>query len=116
MKRNFEVYLQDILESIELIRGYMKDCPSLEVFQEDMGRQDAVMYRLSIIGEAAKRLPKQMRDENPQVPWKSISGTRDIIIHDYDNVNYKMVWDIVHTDLDALELQIKMIVGKGRQF
>ena len=116
MKRNFKVYLEDILESIGRIKKYTKDCSSIDVFKSNIELQDAVMHRLAIIGEAVKRLPKAIRDENPNIPWKDISGTRDILIHDYDDVDFKRIWDIITNDLDSLEKEIKMIVGKSRQF
>jgi len=116
MTRNFQVYLEEIIESIDRIKEYIKHCSGIDDFQKNIEIQDAVMHRLAIIGEAVKRLPKAIRDENPQVPWKDISGTRDILIHDYNNVNFNKVWDIVTNDLEPLEKEIKLIVSKTRQF
>ena len=104
-KRKPDVYLQDILESIEHIQRFL-DGVSEDEFYKNVEKQDAVLRRLEIIGEAVKHLPEEIREVHPDIPWRQIAGMRDIIIHEYFGVTLNMVW-IVATD-DILDLKAKM--------
>ncbi|MFU8861660.1 MAG: DUF86 domain-containing protein [Cyclonatronaceae bacterium] len=104
-KRKPDVYLKDILESIEHIQRFL-DGVSEDEFYENIEKQDAVLRRLEIIGEAVKHLPEEIREEHPDIPWRQIAGMRDIIIHEYFGITLEMVW-IVATE-DILELKTKV--------
>jgi uncharacterized protein with HEPN domain len=101
-KRKPDVYLQDILVSIEYIQQFLEGV-SEEKFYENVEKQDAVLRRLEIIGEAVKHLPDEIRENHPGIPWRQIAGMRDIIIHEYFGVTLEMVW-IVATE-DILDLK-----------
>lgn len=64
-------------------------------FLEDQMMQSAIERQFEIMGEAAKRLSPQFRDANPQVPWRSIVGLRDFLIHGYDSVVPDKVWSFI---------------------
>jgi uncharacterized protein with HEPN domain len=68
--------------------------------------QDAVIRRLEIIGEAVKNVPKEVREKYPYVPWRSISGLRDILIHEYSGVSMNRVWKVISSDLKELKENI----------
>jgi uncharacterized protein with HEPN domain len=104
-KRKPDVYLQDILESIKHIQKFL-DGVSEDEFYENVEKQDAVLRRLEIIGEAVKHLPEEIRENHPDIPWRQIAGMRDIIIHEYFGVTLEMIW-IVAT-VDILDLKTKM--------
>ena len=57
---------------------------------------------IEIVGEAVKRLPVELRDRYPVVPWKEIAGTRDRLSHGYDDVDYQVLWDAVENDIPVL--------------
>lgn len=99
-------YLDDILESIELIRGYI-GAQSFSEFELDRKTQDAVSRRLAIIGEATKQLPESVRTKYPSIPWKQIMGMRDILVHEYGGVQLETVWDTVEKDLGDLEETVR---------
>lgn len=81
-------------------------------FQADLRTQLAVLYELTVLGEAVKRLSPEFRDAHPAVPWRNMAGMRDKLIHDYDGVNVKRVWQVVCTSIPNLLNQIKTLLPK----
>ena len=105
MKKGYQVYLEDILESIERIGEYVSEISENE-FYEDHLIQDAVLRRLEIIGEAVKGIPDNVRKDHPDIPWRRIAGLRDVLIHAYSGVNLKRVWIIINENLPELKSQL----------
>lgn len=83
--KDARVYIARILEAI----GQVEECTSggEDVFQKDTKTQDAVIRKLEVIGEAAKRVPDSYREANPDVPWRRLAGLRDVLIHQYEGVD-----------------------------
>jgi uncharacterized protein with HEPN domain len=65
-------------------------------------RQDAIIRKLEVIGQAVKNLSDPAKSPQPQVPWKQIAGMRDKVIHDYFGVNLEIVWAVIEKDLPIL--------------
>ena len=106
MPRDFEVYLEDILQAIAKTRDYVAGVTHESLAQDSM-RIDAVIRNLEIIGEAAKMIPESIRVEYPNIEWKKISGLRDILAHHYFEVDLDIVWDIVQNKLPELERELR---------
>lgn len=71
-------------------------------FLADRKTQSALLYQLTVIGEAVKRLSPEFRAAHPIVPWRLIAGMRDQIIHRYDSVDLAEVWQTAQRDIPAL--------------
>lgn len=112
-KRKPDVYLQDILESIEHIQKFL-DGVSEDEFYENVEKQDAVLRRLEIIGEAVKHLPEEIREDHPDIPWRQIAGMRDIIIHEYFGVTLEMVWIVATVDILDLKTKVEEIIKSNK--
>ena len=85
---------------------------SLDEFAEDIRTQFAVLHQLMVIGEAVKRLSDSFRDEHTAIPWSSIAGMRDNLIHGYDNINLDSVWDAVERDVPQLLQYVEPLLPK----
>ena len=68
---------------------------------------DSVVRNLEVIGEAANRLPIELRDGHPEIPWRRIVGPRNRIVHDYFEVDLEIVWEILITELPRLKEQLR---------
>lgn len=106
-------YLEHIKESIDKIQSYTHNL-SEEGFQESTLIQDAVVRQFEIIGEATKRLSDKIKQQYPEIPWKDMAGMRDILIHDYINVEIDIVWKTVIDYLPPLLDQINKIIEDAR--
>ena len=113
MKKETIVYLQDVLECVDLIQKYVKGVRWRD-FERDRQMQDAVMRRLEIIGEAVKQIPEGVRKEYPEMPWRQIAGMRDVLAHEYGEVRLERVWKTVQDDLDPLKVGMQGILKKKK--
>ncbi|WP_228275693.1 HepT-like ribonuclease domain-containing protein [Gracilibacillus oryzae] len=71
---------------------------------------DAVIKNILVIGEAAKNIPVQTRKENPHIEWRKMAGMRDMMIHGYFSINYRIVWDVVQNKIPLLKQQVKQLL------
>ncbi|AAM03555.1 TPA: DUF86 domain-containing protein [Methanosarcina acetivorans] len=108
-KREFRDYLSDIFDAIEKIENFTQDI-SFDAFVEDEMRVFAVVRALEIIGEAAKNVPLEIKENYPSVPWKEMARTRDKLIHSYFGVDLNVVWKTVNKNLPPLKDQISEIL------
>jgi uncharacterized protein with HEPN domain len=108
MKRDINLFIQDILENINLIEDSIKGL-SIKQFESNRLIIDATLRRLEIIGEAVKNIPNSFRENYPNIPWKNIAGFRDKLTHAYFGVVLERIWNIIEKDLPSFKKEIEKI-------
>ena len=108
-ERILQDYLNDILEAITDIREFT-DGMAFADFVADKKTKAAVIRNIEIIGEAAGKLPKQIHDSYPEIPWKDLCGLRNKMAHEYFGVDLTIVWQTLEDDLAPLASTISEIL------
>lgn len=85
---------------------------SKDAFLSDAKTQSSVLYQLSVMGEATKRLSPELRSQHPEMPWAVIAGMRDHLIHGYDVVDWEEVWNTVTRDVPDLLNRLEPFLPK----
>ncbi len=100
-----------MIQACENILSYTEEM-EFEQFVANNMVYDAVLRNLEIIGEAAKKIPADITHRYTKVPWRSISGLRDILAHVYFALDDPTLWDIVHNRIPFLLEQLRDILEK----
>ncbi len=106
MIRDYHDYLNDILDAIDETDEFTEGM-SYEAFAQDRKTINAVVRSLEVLGEAAKRIPDDLRALAPDVPWKRMAGMRDKLIHEYFGVDLSIVWAVSKDELPPLRPKIE---------
>jgi uncharacterized protein with HEPN domain len=101
MKKDPKIFIEHILESIEAIQEYLKG------FSKE--KQDAVIRRMEIIGEAVKNISDEIKGKYLDIPWRRIAGMRDILIHEYFGVDLELTWEVVRKEMVNLKKEMLKI-------
>lgn len=101
-------YIEDIVEATRKIDRYTATL-EYETFVDDELTVDAVLRNFEVIGEAAKNVPEDVREEYDEVPWSEMAGMRDKLIHGYSTVELAIVWKTVEAEIPEVKQQLEAI-------
>ena len=102
MKRTSRDCAADILACFQETQEFTQGL-DFDSFAGDRKTVNAVVRSLEVMGEAAKRIPEEVREKYPQIPWKRMTGMRDKLIHEYSGVDLEIVWGVVKEELPPLK-------------
>jgi uncharacterized protein with HEPN domain len=99
-----------MLDSIARIQHYIQGITEAQ-FRQALEKQDAVIRRLEVLGEAATQLSADWRAQHPGIPWRTIADTRNRLVHGYFNVDISIVWQTISQDIGPLEIELRNILA-----
>lgn len=108
MKRDVNLFIEDIIECINSIEEYSIGMNKDELEKSRM-KQSAIIREIEVIGEAVKNIPESIKKKYEEIEWKKIAGMRDIIIHGYFRVDLNAVWNVIKKDLPVLKKHMEKI-------
>jgi len=104
------MYLQDILVAMTRIVEYLEGF-SFDQFKKDYKTVDAVIRNFEIIGEASRKLPDHIKENNPDLPWDEMYLLRNKVSHEYFGIDYEIIWDVCINHLPENRKQIQSIIN-----
>jgi uncharacterized protein with HEPN domain len=107
-KHRDDIVLKDILNAAQLVVKFIEGFDK-NTFSGDWKTRSAVLYQLTVIGEAVKRLSGEFRAANANIPWALMAGMRDHLIHAYDLVDWDEVWKTAISDIPSLLEEMKKL-------
>jgi uncharacterized protein with HEPN domain len=109
-----EAYLLDMLIAARRAITFTEKTTA-ESFRGDDLVQNAVVRVLQVLGEAARQVSARFKAEHPEIPWAQIVGLRHRLVHDYVNIDFAIVWEVVSQDLAPLVRQLEPLVPREDQ-
>lgn len=113
IKREYVLYLEDMLQSINRIEEYLTDI-DFEKFKMSNMIVDATIRNFEIIGEAAKNVPVKIQVKYQEIPWRKMYGLRNLISHEYFGVDYEMIWEISKKNLPQNKIDLEKIIKREK--
>lgn len=108
--KDWQNRLRDVLAAITEIREFTNEM-TFEEFQDERKTIKAVLYNLAIIGEAVRSIPSEVESSHPEIPWDDVRGMRNIVIHEYFQVNLSIIWQTIQEDLVSLEVSLRQLIN-----
>ena len=113
IKREFILYLEDMLKSMDRIEEYLSSL-DFKKFKQTYLIVDAIIRNFEIIGEASKNIPPNIQEKYPEIPWKKMYGLRNLIAHEYFGIDYEMIWEIARKNLPQNRNDLIEIIRKEK--
>lgn len=103
--KDWQFRVNDIHDCIIKIEEYIDEV-TFDDFKNNEMMVDAVIRKLEVIGEAAAHIPDEIKEQYPDIPWRTMKGIRNILIHEYFGVDNQIIWETVQKDLPDLKDKI----------
>lgn len=113
--RTWQLRVKDMLAAAERILALMSG-KSLHDLEEDVSLLERVLFNFIILGEAANHIPEDVQGEHPEIPWKDVTGMRNVIAHGYFDVKITTVWGAITDDLPLLIPELERMLSDGTLF
>ena len=113
IKREFILYLEDMFQSMQRIEEYLGDL-DFKKFKMTHIVVDAVVRNFEIIGEASRKIPSDIQEKYPEIPWRKMYGLRNLIAHEYFGIDYEMIWEIAKNNLPQNRKDLQKIIEKEK--
>ncbi|MBW1981277.1 MAG: DUF86 domain-containing protein [Deltaproteobacteria bacterium] len=110
--RDWKFRIKDILDAVEVVTDYVSGM-TFEDFVRDQRTIDAVVRRLTIIGEASAHMPEHICRQNPDIPWIDMRAMRNFVVHEYFGVSEDILWDTIHNDLPGIVEPLQRLLTQG---
>jgi uncharacterized protein with HEPN domain len=107
--RDWRFRLEDMLQALEEINQFTEGM-TYSIFYSDTRTMKAVLYSLTVIGEAARHIPEEVKLKYPEIPWRDISDMRNVVIHEYFGVDPEILWETIYNDLPSLQIRLNSIL------
>lgn len=104
------IYLHHILDAITQVEEFA--AVGRDRFFTERHWQGSVIHQLLIMGEATKQLSKELRVRHPEVAWRSMAGLRDVLTHNYRDVDLDVVWAVVQENLPDVKRGVEAILAE----
>lgn len=111
MPRGYLLYLEDILSATSKIIKYAADASYENLLQDEM-RVEAIVRNFEIIGEAAGKVPQDLKEKYPSISWRKISDFRNVLAHEYFGIDYEIMWEIIKDKLPILKSDIQKVLDE----
>jgi uncharacterized protein with HEPN domain len=108
--RDWRFRVRDILAAVRAIAGYT-DGMTFDQFVGDARTMDAVVRNLMTMGESIRWIPEPILDAHPDVPWRTLRGMRNVVVHEYFGVDPSILWETVRGDLPPLEEKLEAVLS-----
>jgi uncharacterized protein with HEPN domain len=108
-KRQVKLYLTDIDDAISTIQLYTQNMTHEELIS-DRKTREAIILNFVVMGEAIKKIPQEIIDRYPEVPWKEFAGMRDKMVHEYFQISSIIMWETIKHDLTPLAAAVKLLL------
>ena len=102
-------YLWDMLQAADEVEVMLQG-HDFSAFLDSLVLMRAVERSIEIIGEAAKRVSPQYRDAHPEIPWRQVIGQRNILAHEYGQIDYDMLYQTAIDDIPILAAKLRQLI------
>ena len=111
-ERRWDAYVRDMIECCTKAEQYTSGLDRATFFATDLA-YEAVLWNLTVLGEAANNVPPSVRDAHPEIPWRAISGLRNRIVHGYVGIDDNTVWQVIREGIPDLLPQLRALLGEA---